>query len=609
MTLQRGHRVQALGHILPGHRLFGGESSAFVPDFYVDSVNGNDSNDGTEESPYQTLSKAEIEAAGVGSGVKIGLVAGSYWRESLDLSSLSSVQVQKVGSGDDPVIDGADVVSSWSAEGNPNVWEASVAHDATATSRLTIYEDDLLMDRLEGLSSSLVAGQFLDIKGSDGTPLDAIIYATDSGNPNSNGSTYEVSTRSTCVLLGADSTIAGVTTKRAISNNGSIETGTGANAARVLAADGTKHNFFLASGSAKDCIVFGADDVTSYEPVNTMFVSYMDDPTGEEWIYERCFGYGLGGFLLFGYSHSAGVETYDSGTLRQCAVIGEAFPGHFGGALAANALTEGCYWNARTGGLNFGMQRYNQEYNGITYGAGAGGVLEISASHCVSYFEPRTPSAIFTACYQIDSNAPRSFDNCVFSGGTGSYDTLLNSTGAAAGALDINNSIFWGFGEQLKVLAAQTYTGDYNVFMADNVFDSGRAFSSTFEGVLQTTLAAWQTATGEDANSVYLDKTEQSRGVSTAFWLGVANDENDGPVDGDFRINPSAKVYGGDGTAYTGTFADGTTPITDAGPQNHWDWNARALASGPPVEWPDVPANLTDARTYVSDPEAWDFAA
>ena len=51
-------------------------------------------------------------------------------------------------------------------------------------------------------------------------------------------------------------------------------------------------------------------------------------------------------------------------------------------------------------------------------------------------------------------------------------------------------------------------------------------------------------------------------------------------VDGDFRINPNAYVYNGAGTRLTGTFADGTTPITAAGPQAYWDFNQRAVVWG-----------------------------
>lgn len=78
-------------------------------------------------------------------------------------------------------------------------------------------------------------------------------------------------------------------------------------------------------------------------------------------------------------------------------------------------------------------------------------------------------------------------------------------------------------------------------------------------------------------------------------------------VDGDFRINPNAYVYNGAGTRLTGTFADGTTPITAAGPQAYWDFNQRAVVSGVIPGFPTVPSSAADARTYIENPAAWDF--
>ena len=132
--------------------------------------------------------------------------------------------------------------------------------------------------------------------------------------------------------------------------------------------------------------------------------------------------------------------------------------------------------------------------------------------------------------------------------------------------------------------------------------------------VTYQTLADWQTATsGQDANSVYILPADQVAGGANALWLGyteaaaLTDLATIGPAVGDFRINPSARVYGGDNTAYIGTYADGTTPITEAGPQLHWNWNTRAAVAGPPTRWPDVPETLAESRTYISDPAAWNF--
>lgn len=109
-----------------------------------------------------------------------------------------------------------------------------------------------------------------------------------------------------------------------------------------------------------------------------------------------------------------------------------------------------------------------------------------------------------------------------------------------------------------------------------------------------TRLADWQAATGHDAHSVWLTDAQ-----AAAFFLGD-------PREGDARINPAAEVTAADGTVYVGTFPDGT-PITEAGPQAHWDFSRHAPAPGPPTRWPVAPRTLDDAKRYVRDPRAWDF--
>jgi hypothetical protein len=170
-----------------------------------------------------------------------------------------------------------------------------------------------------------------------------------------------------------------------------------------------------------------------------------------------------------------------------------------------------------------------------------------------------------------------------------------------------NHCVIDAAGGQLSVGNGVPYAGDYNVFTRWRHPDGSAAgaMNGWFGNASRLTLAAWQAATGQDVHSVTLKASDQVSGGANAFYLGTAL-ATGGPEVGDFRINPNARVYGGDLTEYIGTFPDGT-PITDAGPQTHWDWDERAIAAGPPTRTPVFPPTLAEMRSYITAPEAWIF--
>ena len=153
----------------------------------------------------------------------------------------------------------------------------------------------------------------------------------------------------------------------------------------------------------------------------------------------------------------------------------------------------------------------------------------------------------------------------------------------------------------MRLIASfRAYNGVYFVGQpAPQFHDNGVVYG----GLDMTT---FQAASGQDANRVFLKHADQVSGNGIAFWLGVSSGANAGPADGDWRINPSARVYSGSGTQLSGVFADGTTPITAAGPQEYYNFNTRSVTSGVPV-LPTLPTSLSEYRTYIEDPTAWDF--
>lgn len=96
-----------------------------TPRFYVDAVNGSDSNAGTDPScPWQSLSK--VSTSTIPSGATIYLRRGSTWNEQLTIPT-SGITIDAYGTGTDPLprIDGSKVITGWTDEGG-GLYSASV---------------------------------------------------------------------------------------------------------------------------------------------------------------------------------------------------------------------------------------------------------------------------------------------------------------------------------------------------------------------------------------------------------------------------------------------------------------------------------------------------
>ena len=104
-------------------------NSAFAQtSYFVDAVNGSDTNPGTSEtSAWKTISK--VNKSSFNPGDKILFKCGEIWREQLNIPSSGSADSPMLfgcyGSGAKPIIDGADLVSGWTGAGLSNVWQAA----------------------------------------------------------------------------------------------------------------------------------------------------------------------------------------------------------------------------------------------------------------------------------------------------------------------------------------------------------------------------------------------------------------------------------------------------------------------------------------------------
>lgn len=84
--------------------------------YYVDSVNGSDSNPGTQAKPKQHLSAIPS----LRPGQSVGLKRGGVWRETLNLGASGTagnpVRYGAYGTGTPPLLTGADIIPLWTPE-------------------------------------------------------------------------------------------------------------------------------------------------------------------------------------------------------------------------------------------------------------------------------------------------------------------------------------------------------------------------------------------------------------------------------------------------------------------------------------------------------------
>ncbi len=593
------------------------------PTLYVDSVNGDDSNDGrSAANALQTLDAVE---SAMTSGEVIGLAYGSHWRESLDLSALSSVTVMPYG--DDslaaPFISGLETpdVLDWSkTSGRTNVYQATITHDANGTNRLRAFlvlaiapdyvpEYTQLTGVADVATCDATTNSFVRIVGSDGSP--ATLYVNVGGSspaliPDGNVS---YTARMTALAAGSNATIYGpIETGFAISNNGSIDTSDKINSVvkQAFMLHGSKHNGVFGAGTVEDSIAGFADVSTAAEPSSIALTFFKDAAAGYVALAKRCGVFGPGMPSNDWYFHG-NASAWQSVTAEQCWTVDT---GKYVGAFdaitgsyyrdALNIPVENGYWS---------MVMFDLSNAADSAASSMGYYNDITLTDCV-FLTHQKPGSPNNEIFRVNGTHAVTFTRCslFLETAISGLGTNWFANGNANMDLTVNNTVVFNGLNLLMKASGASYVGDYNVFIGVNAYsgDDTKVYFQVPAGYVDT-LAAWQSATGQDANSVRLGRSDQARGNAYAFWLGVANDENDGPIDGDWRINPDARVYGGDGTAYIGTFADGSTPITEAGAQNHWNWNARASASGPPTRFPDVPASITEAREYIASPLDWNF--
>lgn len=228
-----------------------GGASGPVFDFYVDSVNGDDGNDGTSRAgALQSLTAA---SSLLSNGSSLGLARGSVWNsgsEYIDKPSLTGVTIGAYGDGDKPIIDCSDVLSGFVAGAEPNVYKVEgVTLVGSGTHYTHVqWNGQILQGRDSEAACSADPGSFY-VTAQSGT-VDIYVHALNSEDLTGNyEGEYRYGARERAICLGADSIVSGIETRNNRHNNGSIEVGINSVIERCIVRNGGKHSILAGYGS------------------------------------------------------------------------------------------------------------------------------------------------------------------------------------------------------------------------------------------------------------------------------------------------------------------------------------------------------------------------
>lgn len=514
----------------------GGNAARFH--WYVDSVNGNDANSGTSRrQPLKTISA--LLGKGITTGARIGLARGSFWREQLSITGdISNITVAAYGSGKLPTLSASDVAPNGSfvkSDGYTNLYEISWAHEMTdpSKSKLSVWEDGVRLLRVTDIATADTTPGSFYAPAIEEAPQTIYVHAKNSTSIIENACEYEITRRKYALTVRSNSVVKNIHTKNNGHNDGSLVAGENCFIQGCLCEDGTVHNLLIASGSVYDTVAWKGEGYASAGS-SQMFVGYTRDATGKALKFVRCvaigsyspLSYGTGGF----YAHDSSSSKYASITYEDCKLYN--LNGGLGGMCETLFIDGG-----ETHAVNYVISGGNADYLTVS-GLSVNGQKSsdgVGMKRIVSGANACTVTNLRAACY-INSGA------LLYGVGADGVDAIVEScTFAFVGTLG------WPRVPVLPSVGSNLIFDKNIVYNAGNVFDVGAAVASvvsnnnviypastdvTYLGTAYTSVVDYQTATGQDANSLTSDP-------------GLQN-----PAGGDFTItnedaiNLGAGAYG-----------------------------------------------------------------
>jgi len=381
----------------------------------------------------------------------------------------------------------------WSvAAGTTHVYQASVSIDTTPSKTfVSVWEDDVRLVRATSVANcDATAGSYFP-SAEDSSPITLYIHPSDGSNPGSNGKRYEYSKRRHGLDPNGHAGIVfrGLWTRRNLHNDGSLICA--AQTYDCLASEGSYHNIYVGPG----CYLENVEALDAYWPQGgrgVLVVYNANSPNGDNITFRNC------------WFHCTAYNPLMDGADGHVNVSGK-----FGTILFDNCRADNCYYGISTNNAASTMVTGGSSTNchrALAPGSDTFTIANFGATAIYKGIETQlgTTSATVTNF------------NCLITGGWACFGIYVGSSNFT---LDLEQSTIFGTGVFAVNCGATGFTFHahqntiattgyfWNISSANPVIDSD---NNTFQNVsgnrmniagTDYTLAAYKTATGQDAHS------------------------------------------------------------------------------------------------------------
>lgn len=458
--------------------------------YFVDSVNGNNSNNG--RLPWLPL-KTISAVPNLVPGQSVWLAKNSFFREQLTVPT-NSITVDTYGSGAMPVIDCSDIIPTnvWiKTTGLTNTYQMNYSN-ADTVCFLTMYENSNRLVRATDVTNcDITAGSYW-VSNDNVFPTGIFVHSAIGGNPATNGDVFETPTRSFAVDAWTygftNITIRGIYARRNLDNNGSIQCNGLVDGCWCV--EGTKHNLLMEPGSrVQNCVCSNWYYISGGIVGGSPLILFTATGTGQNTTVSNC----SITRTATTPDNSDGVDEHNGGT------------GFFG-----TVTVENCFFNQLGAALTPQCRYLIVSGSTIT-----NTVTGVSCDSYLLFCTNDTISASSTGLSMAGGLASSNYVlGCTMTNSTASYQLSLNGI---AGSIIVQNS---NLGGTVCLYASTTnpivtanhdrFVGSVPIFIQTtnqiisdfNSFATGSAFlSADANSDLSMSFSQWKTDSGQDSHS------------------------------------------------------------------------------------------------------------
>lgn len=463
-----------------------GERKPF--DYYVDSVNGDDGNDGlSSATAFATISALTGKIA---AGKRIGLARGSTWREQLTIAA-NNVTVRAYGTGNMPLLDASDIALKSSISKTAlltNVYEISVSLAAVYSEQfVNCYEDNVSLVRVASTAvCDATPGSYYP--SAEAGDITLYIHASDSSDVSANAKVYEYTARNEGInaVAASGTTIDGVRCRRNLFAAGSFNMGASSRVLNCTAEDGNSHCIQVGEGSYLFNVT--AKNLYNGSSTSSLFNYYQANPTGKPVTFDGCTAENDAYIsTCIGFSgHIGGVGSLGKIHFINCTA--KNVLSGWTGSGASEFVLENCQTLTK---VDYGVQITTQNISVI------GGNWVVNSRICLfsgagltATFSGLTAASSGIGFYSAQENTTLSIEDCDITNKT--YHIDFTKTGCTLTSL---RNVFDPITTVYLSTEALTLTSDYNVFTGASTGNKFKIAGTDY------TFDAYKTATGQDAHS------------------------------------------------------------------------------------------------------------